>query len=37
MHKRMKTKKVKTSEKCNKKELKNDDNNNNNNNNNNNK
>ena len=35
MHKRIKTKKAKTSEKCNKKELKNDDNNNNNNNNNN--
>ena len=35
MHKRITTKKVKTSEKCNKKELKNDDNNNNNNNNNN--
>ena len=35
MHKRIKTKKVKTSGKCNKKELKNDDNNNNNNNNNN--
>ena len=33
MHKRIKTKKVKTSEECNKKELKNDNNNNNNNNN----
>ena len=32
MHKRIKTKKVKTSEECNKKELKNDNNNNNNNN-----
>ena len=36
MHKRIKTKKVKTSEECNKKEFKDDDDNNNNNNNNNN-